>query len=159
MIRRPIRNINNPMLQNALFLNEQRNPNAAIKGNLGRNIFGAFAAREGANEIAAQNFGRRHALAKRSLADRVQQHGAVYGMRSRALRDAKKGTKFATLLGLGQMGLGYMDNRAAKKTRASDKIFRQQMQQYLLNSRNRRNRYSGGIVDQNIYGGGNPNLT
>jgi hypothetical protein len=134
MIRRPIRNINNPLLQEALIIQKQRNPNAAISGMLGRNLYGDYAAKEGGKEVALNDFARRHALSKRKMADKKEQHTLLYNQKYKSLKDAKKGAKFAKYLGLGQLGLGFMGNRAAKKDRELVKQWRlNMMEQYAKN--------------------------
>jgi len=157
-IRREIRNFNNPMLQKAMLLNEQRNANAAIKGMLNRNLYGNYAAREGAREVEGAAFGRSHALAKRTMADKQSRHTQSYGAKARSIKDAKRGANIATILGLGSLGVTWQGNRDASKQRVADKKHRLLMEKYFLNAQKRIPQFTGGAMED-FYYGGNPNIT
>lgn len=116
-IRRSLLNINNPQLQKALRLSEQRNPYAAIKGMGAEGLYRGFAARDRQRELQSEAFASQHAMRQQRLSDRVRQHSAMADITQRGLREAKRGGNIAKVLGLGQLGLGYAGMRDAKKAR------------------------------------------
>ena len=134
VIRRPIRNLNNPVFQRALALNQQRNPNAAVKGLQNRGLYSMFGAQQGARQLASERFGARHALRERQMAESSRQfdqtsnlRNNLFGLQYKAFRDAKKGAKFAKPLGLIQLGLGIKGSSDAKKARDEDRASTQKL--------------------------------
>ena len=116
-IRRPLLNLDNPQLQKALRLSEQRNPHAAIRGMGAEGVYRGFAARDRQRELHSEAFASQHAMRQQRLSDRVRQHSAMADITQRGLREAKRGGNIAKVLGLGQLGLGYAGVQDAKKAR------------------------------------------
>jgi len=117
MVRRRITNINNPSLQKALIVQQQLNPNAAIKGMQGQGLYSGFAANDAARELQSNTFAAQHALGQQKLADRKRQHGLTSAMTQKRIDDTKAGSNIGRMFGAVELGLGFMDKQASSVDR------------------------------------------
>ena len=116
------------MLQRALILSQQRNPNAAVQGLQNRGIYSRFAAQDAANALASTKFSNAYNARNRRMADTMRHHNMTSALKWKAMHDARKGGKIGQALGLVQLGLGWQGNRDAAKARAEDARFNKDLQ-------------------------------
>ncbi len=134
VIRRPIRTLNNPMLQRALILSQQRNPNAAVQGLQNRGIYSRFAAQDAANALASTRFSNAYNARNRRMADTMRHHNMTSALKWKAMHDARKGGNIGKALGLVQLGLGWQGNRDAAKARAEASVQNRMITENLLSN-------------------------
>lgn len=121
-------NFQNPAIQSRLVKLAQKQGTGSQRRNLIRRYSGA----EGRRLMGLEMAGRDRALQERMFNSRLALAKSKLAQSRSELKDAARGANLAFGLGIGQLGLGYLDSRRAAAERAKQADFRRRVGQQII---------------------------
>lgn len=121
-------NWNNPALQEQLVKLANKQGSRAAR----RRLIQRYAGAEGGRLMRLEQAGKDRALQERMFNDRLALARARLAQGRSELRDARRGNRLAFGLGLGQLGLGYLDYRRAQKEKEKESTFQRKYEDAMV---------------------------